>query len=138
VDLSTALGVVELEKPIELVTLEEMRNKDIALSLNNLFFETGSYEIKQESFPELERLAELIKSERLKIQILGHTDNIGAETTNLKLSENRANAVRDYLISRGCKESELDAHGYGETRPISSNDSPEGRATNRRVEIKIQ
>ena len=73
----------------------------------------------------------------LKLEIGGHTDSKGADGYNLALSQRRANAVRAYLISKGGKPDNITAKGYGETRPISSNDSPEGRADNRRVEFRL-
>ena len=72
----------------------------------------------------------------LKIELSGHTDNIGKDDYNLKLSQNRADAVKNYLVSRG-RPNRIDAVGYGETRPIVSNDTKEGRASNRRTEFEI-
>ncbi len=138
VDLSTALGAIQLDKPIELVTVEEMRTSKVAIPLNNLFFETASFAIKPESLPELDRLADFIKKENLRIQIMGHTDNVGADEANLLLSENRALAVREYLIQKGCNSDAINAQGFGESQPRSSNETPEGRADNRRVEFRIE
>ena len=138
VDLSTELGAIQLEKPIELITVEEMRTSKVAIPLNNLFFETASFSIKPESLPELDRLADFIKNENLRIQIMGHTDNVGAVEANLLLSENRALAVREYLIQKGCSSTSINARGFGESQPRSSNETPEGRADNRRVEFRIE
>ena len=73
----------------------------------------------------------------LKIELSGHTDNIGKDDYNLKLSQNRADAVKNYLVSRAVDPNRIDAVGYGETRPIVSNDTKEGRASNRRTEFEI-
>ncbi len=75
--------------------------------------------------------------EDLKFQIQGHTDNRGSEQTNLKLSLYRVNKVLNYLVSKGVDQFNLKVKGFGETMPIASNDTQEGRAKNRRVEVKI-
>ncbi len=73
-----------------------------------------------------------------KVVIEGHTDSVGSEETNQRLSKERAEAVRDYLISQGVSAEQLSAVGKGESEPIATNDTPEGRANNRRVELVIQ
>ncbi|MCQ2342646.1 MAG: OmpA family protein [Paludibacteraceae bacterium] len=73
----------------------------------------------------------------IRIKIMGHTDSVGKDAANQKLSEGRANAVRDELIQRGIAADRLEAEGYGESRPIDTNDTDEGRQNNRRVEIEI-
>lgn len=109
-----------------------------AIQLNNINFATGSAEIMPESYPELERVAKLLKENRgLKFEIAAHTDNVGAANYNMLLSERRAQAVTDYLIEIGVEASMLVAKGYGLTKPIVPNTSEENRAQNRRVEFKI-
>lgn len=137
VDMRTELTEVRLPQPIRLATIENMRTDDISLPLNNLFFETAKYELQPESFPELNRLADLIQSEGLRIEIQGHTDNVGNDAGNQTLSENRAKSVRTYLVGRGCNAGNITAKGFGESKPKASNDTEEGRAQNRRVEIRI-
>ena len=73
----------------------------------------------------------------MKIQINGHTDNVGSDSANLTLSENRAKAVFDYLVEAGIAPTRLSTRGYGETQAIDTNDTPEGRANNRRTEFVI-
>lgn len=124
--------------PFIMVTAEEMKANNLALPLNNLFFETAKYAIQAESYPELNRLAEWVKENELNIEISGHTDNVGNDDSNQTLSENRANAVRSYLIKKGCQADRISAKGFGETKPVASNDAPEGRAQNRRVEFRIR
>ncbi|MBX2930227.1 MAG: PD40 domain-containing protein [Saprospiraceae bacterium] len=138
VDLRTDLGQIRLDKPMELATIEEMKSRDISLPLNNLFFETAKYDIQPESYPELNRLAQLLISEQLSIEIHGHTDNVGGDAINLSLSKNRADAVRSYLIGQGCDAARITAQGFGKSRPKATNDTEAGRALNRRVEIKIR
>jgi outer membrane protein OmpA-like peptidoglycan-associated protein len=138
IDLRDNLGQITLPKPIRLASLQEMKQQEITLPLNNLFFETAKYDIKMESFPELKRLAALIIKENLMIEIQGHTDDTGHQKANLMLSENRAGAVRDYLLSQGCPQENIHARGYGQEKPRADNRTEEGRAANRRVEIKIR
>jgi outer membrane protein OmpA-like peptidoglycan-associated protein len=138
VDLRTDLGEIRLDKPMELATIEEMKSRELSLPLNNLFFETAKYDIQSESYPELNRLAQLLISEQLSIEIHGHTDNVGGDASNLTLSKNRAEAVRSYLIGQGCNAARITAQGFGKGRPKATNDTEAGRALNRRVEIKIR
>jgi outer membrane protein OmpA-like peptidoglycan-associated protein len=103
-----------------------------------VFFETGQYALLPESEYELGKVVELLRQNpRLKVEIGGHTDNVGKPADNQRLSEQRAKAVRDYLISKGIAESSLTYKGYGESKPVASNDSEQGRAQNRRTEMKI-
>ena len=106
--------------------------------LKNIFFESGSAELREISFVELIRLKELMQTyEKLKIQINGHTDNVGEESRNLELSEKRARAVMDYLRAEGIEDDRLVFKGFGESQPIDSNDTEEGRKRNRRTEFII-
>ena len=73
----------------------------------------------------------------MSIQIAGHTDNTGEPEANMTLSESRANAVHDYLVSQGISENRLQAAGYGQSRPVDTNDTDEGRKNNRRTELQI-
>jgi len=106
--------------------------------LNNLFFVTGKSEINDWSYPELLRLIDLLKEhETMEIEIAGHTDNVGSDKVNNKLSLERANAVKAYIISKGIDEKRLTAKGYGKTKPYVSNKTTEGRKKNRRVDFTI-
>jgi outer membrane protein OmpA-like peptidoglycan-associated protein len=105
--------------------------------LSNIFFDFDSDKLKVESDAELIQLADFLrKNSRLKVEISGHTDNIGSSEYNLKLSENRAKAIFDYL-KQFIEVSQMIYKGYGSEIPIASNDSEQGRAQNRRSEIKI-
>ncbi len=107
--------------------------------LKNIFFDFDSARLKPESKLELDRLVQLLKRRPdLRIVIEGHTDIIGSEEYNQKLSERRAKAVAEYLISRGIDPKRIRTVGYGSRKPIAPNDTPEGRAKNRRVEIKFE
>ncbi|AFK02802.1 OmpA/MotB domain protein [Emticicia oligotrophica DSM 17448] len=106
--------------------------------LNNIFFEYAKATLRSESFPELDRIAETLKENgNLTIEIQGHTDNVGSNESNLKLSQDRAEAVRSYLLSKKLPANRVTSVGFGETRPVASNDTEEGRAQNRRVEFTI-
>lgn len=107
-------------------------------TLKNVFFETGLSAIKKESWPALDELVSAMKSKpALCIEIAGHTDNVGKPEANQKLSEDRANAVRAYLVKHGIDAKRVSAKGYGETQPVADNDTPEGRQQNRRTEVRI-
>lgn len=106
--------------------------------LKNIFFETGKYNLKPISKAELNKLVSfLTKNPSLIVEISGHTDNVGEKAANQQLSENRAKAVKEYLVSKGISEERLQYKGYGESKPIATNDTPEGRAKNRRTEFTV-
>jgi outer membrane protein OmpA-like peptidoglycan-associated protein/tetratricopeptide (TPR) repeat protein len=109
-----------------------------AIVLKNIFFDPNQYEIKPESGTELNAVVQLMKENPgLHIQINGHTDNSGKAADNKTLSENRAKAVTNYLISKGIAQGRLTSKGFGETQPVADNASPEGRAKNRRTELSV-
>ena len=108
------------------------------IALRNIFFNTASYELLPTSNAELDKLTALLKSNpALRIELGGHTDNVGADAANLSLSDQRAKAVRDHLVSKGIDGSRITARGYGETKPVATNDTEEGRAQNRRTEVTV-
>jgi outer membrane protein OmpA-like peptidoglycan-associated protein len=106
--------------------------------LKNIFFETNKATLKPESTTELERVATLLKENPgIRLEISGHTDNVGSYRANQKLSEARAKSVVDYLIDQGVDKSRLEYKGYSFTQPVADNNTAEGRAQNRRVEFKV-
>ncbi|MFQ3578790.1 MAG: OmpA family protein [Bacteroidales bacterium] len=106
--------------------------------LENVYFNTGTSELKSESFKSLDNLYELMKNKKtLEIELAGHTDNVGDDASNMKLSQDRANAVKSYLVKKGISSNRIQAVGYGKQHPIATNDTPEGRSKNRRTEVKI-
>lgn len=108
------------------------------IALRNVFFETGRYQLLDNSRTELDKVVELMKNNpSLRIELGGHTDNVGQPADNMKLSQQRAKAVYEYLVSKGIEASRLTFKGYGDTMPVATNDTDEGRATNRRTELKI-
>lgn len=112
--------------------------KGVGIRLNNIFFEYDKAELQKISYTELDRLVKLLKLyEEWNIEIGGHTDNNGSDSYNKELSQKRAVSVRAYLIEQGIDESRLSAKGYGEEKPVATNETDEGRAENRRVEFTI-
>ena len=107
--------------------------------LKNVFFETNKYDLKDESKVELMKLHSFMQNNpAVSIEISGHTDNVGNDNDNQTLSENRAQAIYNFLIENGIEADRLSYKGYGETQPIDTNDTEEGRANNRRSEFKIK
>ncbi len=123
---------------IEVSTLEEMIEKKIPATLNNINFDYDKSELRPESYPELTRLCNLFRSEKWRVEISGHTDNVGTPEYNLALSQRRAESVKAFLVSKGISAGRLGTRGYGAEKPVASNETEEGRAQNRRVEIVIQ
>jgi outer membrane protein OmpA-like peptidoglycan-associated protein len=106
--------------------------------LDNIFFETNKAAIKPESTTALERLASLlIENPTIRLEISGHTDNVGSYRANQKLSESRAKSVVDYMVNKGVGSSRLEYKGYSFNQPIADNGTAEGRSKNRRVEFKV-
>jgi outer membrane protein OmpA-like peptidoglycan-associated protein len=112
--------------------------KGQSVLVNNIFFDTGKWDLRPESSPELKRIAELLKKNpSMAITIAGYTDNVGAKKANLELSRRRAQAVFSYFITLGIDGKRLSAKGFGAEKPIAANTSEEGRQQNRRVEFII-
>lgn len=122
------------EKNIPLQPIE----KNASIVLKNIFFDVNKFEIKPASETELDKLIQLLnENPDLRIEISGYTDNVGKPADNLVLSNNRAKAVVDYLIRNNIPPQRLISKGYGETKPIADNNTEEGRALNRRTEMKV-
>jgi outer membrane protein OmpA-like peptidoglycan-associated protein len=133
-DLSSVAEYKEITRDLYLVPLEV----GSTIRLNNIFFDIGKATLRPESFPELERLAGLMNENgKMQIELSGHTDNVGSDEANMKLSADRAKTVTDYLVSLGITAERIQSKGYGETKPVGTNDTEEGRQLNRRVEFTI-
>jgi outer membrane protein OmpA-like peptidoglycan-associated protein len=147
--LAESEGFVAVNANIDLNNLEEYKeiNQDLFLVpietgativLNNIFFDFDRSALKEDSYPELKRVIEFMTNNSgVEIEIAGHTDSIGSTTYNEGLSNRRAKAVFDYLIENGIASDRVVSRGFGESKPVASNDTPEGREQNRRVEFKI-
>ncbi|WP_247235358.1 OmpA family protein [Telluribacter sp. SYSU D00476] len=108
------------------------------IQLDRVYFDQSSYVLRAESYPQLDQLAaSLRKYPALKIEIAGHTDNVGDDRLNQYLSENRARVIASYLRNKGISSARLVARGYGSSRPLADNDTEANRARNRRVEFTV-
>ncbi len=137
-------AVVVEEKPCykldEIITLisngENVKGKTIC-AINTINFDFGSAKIKPESYDYLDKLAKILKQTGANIKVNGHTDNKGKDAYNLKLSQDRAKSVVEYLVKQGIEKEKLTSEGFGFHRPLTDNDTEEHRAMNRRVEFEI-
>ena len=133
-DTRNLTDYAELTRDLFLVPIR----KNETIVLNNLFFDFGKADLRQESFAELDRLAQfLVESPKITIELSGHTDNVGGDAANKVVSQERVNAVKLYLQGRSVADARMKAVGYGKTKPLAPNVSEEGRQRNRRVEFKI-
>jgi outer membrane protein OmpA-like peptidoglycan-associated protein len=109
-----------------------------SMVLNNIFFDYGKFDLKSESISELEKVGKFLSDNpNIKIEISGHTDNVGTEESNRVLSEKRAGSVSDYLVSKGIVKTRIKSIGYGSKKPLVDNDSETNRQINRRIEFRI-
>jgi len=112
--------------------------RGLIANMGDVLFETGKYELKPEARERLARVSGILLAySSLRVAIEGHTDSVGTDDYNQRLSEQRAEAVRDYLVSQGVAAQAVTARGLGKTQPIASNDTPDGRQRNRRVELVL-
>jgi len=121
------------------IEIERQQNEILKLTMSSeVSFDFNSAQLKSTFYTPLNKIADIMKRyPRTQITIVGHTDSVGSDEYNLRLSLQRANAVAEYLIMRGVAKFRLGTEGHGEMEPIASNDSEEGRARNRRVEIFV-
>lgn len=126
-------GYKEVRKDINLTEASE----GARIVLENIYFDTGSDNLREESIQELNRLYDIMAKSSLIIEIGGHTDDVGSDETNMNLSQARAEAVVNYVVEKGIPTSRISAQGYGENDPRATNETTEGRQVNRRVEVKV-
>ncbi|HRK60545.1 MAG TPA: OmpA family protein, partial [Candidatus Kapabacteria bacterium] len=121
-----------------LLSLESIKRGAKSVIIENIFFDFDSYTIQPTSFPELQRLIQLLQKEKeLAIEIGGHTDEQGSNSYNLQLSKQRAMAVKEYLIAQGIEKERLTIRGYGKQKPLSTAKNQEKQSINRRVEFTV-
>ncbi len=127
-------GYKEIHKDLYLVPIEIGQ----VVRLNNVFFDFDKWDLRPESFIELNRVVKLLnENPKIEIEMSAHTDSRGTDEYNFRLSDHRAKSVVDYIIAQGINSSRITSHGYGETKPVATNDTDDGRQLNRRVEFTI-
>lgn len=129
-----ATNRVDVARNFDLVPIEA----GAKITLRNIYFNVSKFDLKPESFPELDRLVEVMQTNpTMKIRLEGHTDTVGDFDSNVELSRNRVNEVKRYLVAKGVSSNRIDTVGYGPSRPINTNKSLKERPENRRVEMVI-
>jgi outer membrane protein OmpA-like peptidoglycan-associated protein len=127
-------GYKEIHKDLYLMPIEIGQ----VVRLNNVFFDFDKWDLRPESFVELNRVVKLLEENpAIEIEMSAHTDSYGSDDYNIKLSDNRAKSVMEYILSKGIEPKRIISKGYGETKPVVENDTPENRQLNRRVEFTI-
>ncbi|MCK4576376.1 OmpA family protein [candidate division WOR-3 bacterium] len=130
--------VIDKETTIQNFELTEKIVKGQVITLRGIYFDTGKSTIRPESYPVLDDAVKVLQANtKVIVEIAGHTDSVGSNSYNMRLSEARAYSVRSFLISRGIPPNRLLARGYGETMPIASNATRDGRQMNRRIEFRV-
>jgi outer membrane protein OmpA-like peptidoglycan-associated protein len=136
IDLTDEKNYNVMEVNIQLVSIKSLEEKSI--KLNNIYFDFDKYDLKPESYTELNRVYNFLSDNPdVNIEISAYTDSRGSDEYNLELSQRRAQSVVDYLITKGISADRLLAKGYGKENPVADNETEEGRALNRRVEMKV-
>lgn len=126
-----------LAAPVTKVYVTEEDKRVVKDAIANLEFDLGKATIREKSFPSLDKVAELLVNKNFSLKLAGHTDNTGSDALNLKLSKDRAESIKAYLVSKGANASRIEATGYGKTQPIATNATAAGRQQNRRVEFTL-
>lgn len=128
---------IQYQEIVKDITLKPIE-KGTKVVINNIFFETGKATLTPQSYLELDKAIDLLRTNpTMVIEVGGHTDNTGDDATNMKLSHDRARAVREYMVGKGIGAEKIQAKGYGESNPIASNETDEGKRANRRTEFII-
>ena len=119
------------------IYVTEEDKKVVKEAIKNLEFDFGKATIRDHSLPSLDKVAQLLIDKNFSLKLAGHTDNVGSDAANLKLSKDRAEAIKTYLVGKGANASRIEATGYGKSQPIASNKTAKGRQINRRVEFTL-
>ncbi len=128
----------QLRSQLNLILETRETARGLIINMSDVLFDTGQYTLKPGAREKLAKISGIILAHPgLKLQIEGHTDSVGGDEYNQKLSEQRANAVREYLVTQGVSGDSITAQGFGKTSPVASNDTAAGRQQNRRVELVV-
>ena len=119
------------------VIVTEEDRRVVREAIKNLEFDFGKATIREHSYPSLERVARLLIDKNFSLKLAGHTDNVGSAEANMRLSKDRAESIKSFLVSKGANASRIEATGYGKDQPIASNKTAKGRQLNRRVEFTL-
>lgn len=112
--------------------------RGLIVNMSDVLFDTGKYSLRAGTKEKLAKVSGILLAHPgLKLEVEGHTDSVGSDEYNQTLSEHRAESVRDYLVGQGITSDSVTAKGFGKTRPVASNDTAEGRQSNRRVELVV-
>ncbi|TDX01884.1 OmpA family protein [Dinghuibacter silviterrae] len=122
---------------VQTFQITEEDRRIVREAIQNLEFDFAKASIRPTSYPSLDRVAEILVNKHFSLKLAGHTDNVGSPSRNMRLSKDRAESVKAYLVSRGANPSRIEATGYGQTQPIASNRTADGRQKNRRVEFTL-
>src|SRR5262249_5222047 len=127
-----------LRQQLNLILETRSTARGLIVNMSDVLFDTGKYTLRPATREKLARVSGiLVTHPSLKLEVEGHTDSVGGEEYNQRLSENRAASVRDYLVQNGIGINNVTARGFGKTRPVASNDTASGRQMNRRVELVV-
>ncbi|UEG55085.1 OmpA family protein [Mucilaginibacter daejeonensis] len=126
-----------LAPPVTKVIVTEEDRRVVKDAIKNLEFDLGKATIRPRSFPSLDRVAQLLIDKNFSLKLAGHTDNTGSAELNMRLSKDRAESIKAYLVEKGANASRIEAVGYGMTQPIATNKTAAGRQANRRVEFTL-
>jgi outer membrane protein OmpA-like peptidoglycan-associated protein len=112
--------------------------RGLIVNMSDVLFDTGSYTLKPGAREKLAKISGILLAyPTLKVQVEGHTDSVGSDDFNQRLSEQRAESVREYLVDEMVPAGAVSARGFGKTKPVATNETPEGRQQNRRVELVV-
>jgi OOP family OmpA-OmpF porin len=138
-DLTAAKAFEEVKTDMSVISIEELKNSGKAIKIENIFFDSGKWDLKEESHEALNLLYRFMHANPdVLVEINAHTDNLGSDQFNQQLSEKRAGSVVEYLVQKGLDGSKLISQGFGESQPVADNNLEEGRALNRRVEFRLR
>lgn len=138
----TAINIAENSVENQLISFIEDKNRPVDkttwFTFDRLYFDSGKSTLKAESQAQLKNIAAILKAyPNVKLKLGGYTDNVGEAAMNMKLSTNRANSAMQELVTLGVDAKRLEAEGYGQEHPIAGNDTPEGKAQNRRIDVRV-